>query len=153
MEKKALKTMVAKPKIEIKYMVAIPEPTMLSLIQQDCAHKIATLIEGEEEKLDNSLMGDRVKAIQTALGVVEDVISIAQETWKDIRKSLAKSPKSENLPTKQKPTRGCKAASLSDSEKGKIRALRKRGMSIKAIGKEIHRAEKAVANFIHSLEN
>ena len=41
---------------------------------------------------------------------------------------------------------------LTKAEQAKVRALRKTGMPIKAIAKEIHRRDKAVAAFVHSFE-
>ena len=41
---------------------------------------------------------------------------------------------------------------LTTAEQAKVRSLRKAGMPIKAIGKEIHRGEKVVSAFVHSLE-
>ena len=67
----------------------------------------------------------------------------AKKTQKTPKFKLSKKPKASEEP-KAKPL-------LSIEETKKIRALRKQGLSIKAIGKEIHRAEKVVADFVRTL--
>ena len=104
-------------------------------------------------KNDKKVSKDDVKLFENLFNVFDAttaVMKIVEAMPIEVKKPACKKPcKSEAKPAaKKKPCCGF----LSEEEKRKIKALRKSGMSIKAIGKGIKRGEKVVSDFVHSLE-
>lgn len=152
-----------KDKVAIRYGVAIPEKDLMAILKFDCAKQIERMgkelfSEMKSLKWDNGKVLDfscpDMRAVcrtaATVLGIIQDAWTAALKEYAD----ATKLPKGF-VPKGYKPAKPEKTASkkpiLSNEEKGKIRALRKSGLSIKAIGKEIHRAEKVVRDFCKTL--
>lgn len=103
-----------------------------------------------------------VSLIEDLEDVVElfDVVSdclfyIAQDLKKGKGKPPAKKPpKKGECPAcaSKKPPKPAKKPELSGKEKHEIVILRKKGYTIKAAAKAIHRKEKVVADFVHRVE-
>ena len=147
-------------KIAIRYGVTIPEKDLMKLIELNCAKAIrdagkSLFAHMKSMKWDNGKILDFSSPdMRKVCSVAANVLEMIQDSWKEALREYAdatKLPKdfipSGFKPTKYKPAK----AKLSNEEIGKIKALRKSGLSIKAIGKEIHRAEKVVRDFVHTL--
>lgn len=140
-------------KVAIRYGVTVPERALMDLLRLDCAGKIFEFRQGLD-KLKPTAVFSKMKSLKEVFAIASGVLGIIQDAWKDALKEYADKTK---LPVGTCPP-GCKPgkptktkASLTEIEKRKIRALRKQGLTIKAIGKEIHRAEKVVADFVRTL--
>lgn len=137
-------------KVAIRYGVAVPEQALMDLIRLDCAKRISEFGKGIEMVSPKDFVAKQIKDV---FAVTASVLGIIQDTWKEALKEHADKTKlPTNCPSGHKPVKPLTAKkSLSEIEKRKIRALRKQGLTIKAIGKEIHRAEKVVADFVRTL--
>lgn len=140
-------------KIAIRYGVAIPERALMDLLRLDCAGALVKFSKEFAEWSPKEIL-ERMKGLGEVFNVTSAVLDLIQSSWKDALQEYAESTK---LPKNVCP-KGCKPAKsanvkkgLSEQEQHKIRALRKQGLSIKAIGKELHRAEKVVADFVRTL--
>lgn len=155
-KKKAKKNKI---KLAIHCGVAVPEKAVMDLLRLDCAGKLYEF--GRQfESLPPAEVFEQMKSLEEVLAVTAGVLAIVQNQWKDAFKKPEKKadckgckPPKKAKPAKgKKPTKKIKAKNpLTEVEQRKIRALRKRGLPIKAIGKEIHRAEKLVADFVRTL--
>lgn len=149
--KKAKKAKLKKDdiKVALRYGISIPEKDLMKLLEFNCAKEL--------KQLGIAFASDvppECPSVKSSLLLAAKILGNIQDAWEEALKEFAdatKLPKGvvpkgykEAEPTKTK-------AILSNDEKGKIRALRKTGLSIKAIGKEIHRAEKVVRDFCKTL--
>lgn len=158
-KKKAKKNKI---KLAIHCGVAVPEKAVMDLLRLDCAGKLYEF--GRQfESLPPAEVFEQMKSLEEVLAVTAGVLAIVQNQWKDAFKKPEKKAECTACkpPKKAKPAKGKKTAKpakpkkakaiLSEIEQRKVRALRKRGLPIKAIAKEIHRAEKVVADFVRAL--
>ena len=146
-------------RFEVRYGVSIPETNLMELIRDGgCAGKLREMKKeiGEwidELTVDETLVSDigKAKNYEKVLTTVADVLDIIEGAWKSALCEYA-----ESTGFSKKPEKAAKAKStggvLTKAEQAKVKALRKQGFSIKAIGKTIHRAEKAVADFVKSID-
>lgn len=141
-----------KDNVAIRYGVAIPEKDLMQLLEFNCAEEL--------RKLGVTFASDvppECPSVKASLLLAAKILKDIQDAWAAALKEYADATKLPKgfVPKGCKPTKPVKTASkkpiLSNEEKGKIRALRKSGLSIKAIGKEIHRAEKVVRDFCKTL--
>lgn len=134
MQKKASKK-VNTPKPEIYYVVTIPRADVLNLLHMDCERAIKQF--------------SKLPGMTEFSAVFERVLVRIRNAWEQLLTSKKKPDASKKNPTNvKKVAKKRVSATLSKEEKGMIRALRKQGLSIKSIGKEIHRGEKLVRTFI-----
>ena len=149
-----------KDKVAIRYGVAIPEKDLMAILKFDCAKQIERMgkelfSEMKSMKWDNGKVLDFSSPDMRAVCRTADtVLGIIQDAWTTALKEYADSTKLPKgfVPDGYKSANPAKAKPLlSNDEKGKIRSLRKSGLSIKEIGKEIHRAEKVVRDFCKKL--
>lgn len=145
-------------KVKTYHGIAIAEKSLMELLRLNCAKQIEQLGKeffGEIKSIvvkDGKTFDFSTPDMRKVCQVVSYVLRAIQDSWSVALKEFAEATK---LPRNFVPT-GYQAAKsskkqkpmLSKDEMGKIRALRKSGLSIKAIGKEIHRAEKVVRDFI-----
>ena len=106
----------------------------------------------------NLKSADVKEALTVTTAVLEDLIKNFDEFYcdydtskKPTKKLQCKKPVKKPIkpvPTKKEAPKG----TLMKGEKEKIKILRQNGMPIKAIGKAIHRGEKVVSAYVHSLE-
>ena len=142
-----------KVKIAIRYGVAIPERALMDLLRLDCAGALVKFSKEFAEWSPKEIL-ERMKGLGEVFNVTSAVLDLIQSSWQDALQEYAENTK---LPKNFYPA-GCKPAKTAKGKKGlteqeqrKVRALRKQGLSIKAIGKELHRAEKVVADFVRTL--
>lgn len=166
-------------KVAIRYGVDIPERELRDLIRLDCAKKILTcekafgelngIFQKNGAKLPLSVI-DNMIDLHEALAVSSEVLAIVQEAWRYAledyvdKEKTARQPKGKECkkcqPSKEvkksaspakKNKKSLPKSGLSPAEQNMVRSLRLNGLSIKAIGKEIHRNEKVVADFVRRL--
>lgn len=116
------------------------KPTMGEEIGYTACYSIEVSDKELKELFDNR---SPIEVVCKLLGIVA---AAEREKGKCIAaKKSAVVRKDKKCSCKEAPQR---EATLSEAEQKKARALRKRGLSIKAIGKELHRNEKVVAAFV-----
>ena len=154
--KKTDETMLA-----IRYGITIPEKELNDLIKMMCAEKLIELgksfneVIEEMRKTENGSVDaiDFLSEFEDVLDVVTSVVSLIEKQWGAIIDQKEKGKKTMKTKKAKKPVESPAKFDLKSAEQAKIRALRKTGMPIKAIGKEIHRAEKVVSRYVHFLED
>ena len=163
MSKKKKQTKNNNVKVAVRYGVAVPEKPLSELIRLNCAKELFSLSK-DLEHLFPFAPSEEIKNLKEVFSVTSGVIGIIQDAWQKALKEFSdgkkppkgcypgkckpSKPSKQTKPTKAKPT---KKATLTETEQRKIRSLRKQGLSVKAIGKELHRAEKVVADFVRAL--
>lgn len=153
MSEKKKNTKKDKVKIAIRYGVAIPERDLMNMLRLDCAAEMLKLSK-EYEGWSSEQIFAKMRELGDVFAVTTAVLGLIQDSWKDALQKYAKDVQLPRgfCPKESKPVKSAKGKKgLSEQEQHKIRALRKQGLSIKAIGKEIHRAEKLVADFVRTL--
>lgn len=167
----------SKELISYAFGVAIPEKDINDLLKFECSKKIADFSKGFMDKIaefkkDGFITKEVFQDFSDMSKVFDaaaDVLKAIETEWvgcknKDTKKLPCKKVEAKKpvckKPECKKPAAPKKVAlkkvvkgdALSAEEKGKIAALRKKGMPIKAIGKAIKRAEKTVSQYVHSIE-
>ena len=152
MKKKTSKKPTNKVNVQVRYGISVPEPDMFNLIKNDAAGILSDFFEKYLKWIPN----DIYRISKSLITVLRD----AQAEWSSALAPYiqsGKSPAKENWVRKQmtKQLDGTKVKGakpkLSDAEVKKVVSLRAKGLSIKAIGKTIHRAEKVVADIVRTL--
>ena len=145
-------------KFAVRYAVSVPEKDLMTLIKGNGAMALKLFCStikdiNKSGKIPQGFFDDLNKfneVLQSIANIVYDV----QVTWEDALKKYAEEGKSpsDELNKWNPPQVTTKRPSLSVEEKAKVERLRRKGFTIKDIGKELHRAEKVVSDYVHLLE-
>ncbi|MBO6031863.1 MAG: helix-turn-helix domain-containing protein [Prevotella sp.] len=162
MKKKANKKKADKVKVIVEYGISVPEKALFDIIKFDAAgilekffSKKGTAFSPEIKEIADTVV-EIVKGAQELWGCellpyIEKGTSPADEDWVVKHTATpAKLGKKVVKPLKKIPKKT--GAYLSEAETKRIRSLRAKGMSIKAIGKAIHRSDKTVSAYLRTLK-
>lgn len=146
-------------KVAMRYAVSVPEKDLMNLIKCNAAKTIKDFCRTVKSikksgKVPQGIF-DELNAFADTLVSISGVIDVVQQCWGSALKEYAEQTKfqSDDLQalTDRKPQAGNKPI-LSKDEIAEIKRLRGNGMTIKYIGKAIHRREKVVSDFVKSFE-
>lgn len=145
-------------KLAVRYAVSVPEKDLMTLIKGNGATALKLFCStikaiNKSGKIPQGFFDD----IGKFTDILESMANIAwdvQMEWEDALKKYAEEGKSpsDDLDKWNLPKVTTKKPSLSLEEKAKVERLRRKGFTIKDIGKELHRAEKVVSDYVHLLE-
>ena len=145
-------------KLAVRYAVSVPEKDLMTLIKDNGAMALRMFCSTVKSiKKSGRIPQGFFDDIGKFTDILESMANIAwdvQMEWGEALKKYAdegKSP-SEDLNKWNPPKVTTKKPSLSVEEKAKVERLRRKGFTIKDIGKELHRAEKVVSDYVHLLE-
>ena len=160
MKKKTSKKPTNNVNVQVRYGISVPEPDMFNLIKNDAAGILSDFFEKYLKWIPNDIyrisaslitvLRDAQAQWSAALApYIKSGKSPAKEDW--VRKQMVK--QHDGTKVKGAKAKKDKAAKpkLSNAEVKKVVSLRAKGLSIKAIGKTIHRAEKVVADIVRTL--
>lgn len=143
--------------VAVRYAVSVPEKDLMTIIKGNGAMALRLLCATVKDinksgKIPQGFFDDLNKFAEV-LESIANIVSDVHGTWGEALKPYA----DENrLPSdelkKLDPIKKPKKTALSFAEKVVVGRLRRKGFTIKDIGKEIHRAEKVVADYVHLID-
>ena len=145
-------------KLAVRYAVSVPEKDLMTLIKGNGAAALKLFCStvkaiNKSGKIPQGFFDDLNK-FNEVLKSIANIVYDVQVTWEDALKKYAEEGKSpsDDLNKWNPPKVTTKKPSLSVEEKAKVERLRRKGFTIKDIGRELHRAEKVVSDYVHLLE-
>lgn len=146
-------------KAAVRYYVSVPEKDLMNLIKCNAAKTIKDLCKTVKsiKKSGEVPQGifDELNAFADTLISISGVVDQVQQCWADTLREYAEKSEihlGDLKGTTGKPKKVGKKAILSNEEIEEIKRMRGLGMTIKYIGKAIHRREKVVSDFVRSFE-
>ena len=144
-------------KVSVRYAVSVPEKDLMNLVKGNASTVLRELCSTVKSIKKNGQVPqglfDNINKLTDVIMSIANVVSEVQETWAD---ALKKYVEEDRLPSdellKLEQPRTVKRSCLTNDEKCAVERLRRKGFTIKDIGKTIHRAEKVVASYVHLLE-
>ena len=144
-------------KVAVRYAVSVPENDLMTIIKGNGAMALRLFCSTVKDinksgKIPQGFFDD-INKFMSVLESIANIVSEVHSTWGAALKPYADenrlpSDELKKVDLTKKPTK----TALSFAEKVVVRRLRRKGFTIKDIGKEIHRAEKVVADYVRLIE-
>ena len=146
-------------KVAACYAISLPEKDLMNLIRCNAAKTIKDFCKTMKSikksgKVSQGII-EELNDFADTLMSISGVVDMVQQGWADMLKEYAeqtKLPSSDLKACTGKTKKAGKNYILSKGEMDDIERMREMGMTIKQIGKAIHRREKVVSDFVKSVD-
>ena len=146
-------------KTSVMCAVSVTEKDLMNLVMSDAASSIKDFCKTVRSIKKSGVVPqgffDELNSFADTLTSISGVVDMVQQSWSDVLKGYAEDSEihiSDSKGGTVKPKKDVKKSIFSKDEIEEIKRLRGLGLSIKNIGKAIHRREKVVADFVGSFE-
>lgn len=146
-------------KTSVMCAVSVTEKDLMNLVMSDAASSIKDFCKTVRSIKKSGVVPqgffDELNSFADTLTSISGVVDMVQQSWSEVLKGYAEDSEihvSDSKGRTGKPKKEVKNSILSKDEIEEVKRLRGLGLSIKNIGKAIHRREKVVADFVKSFE-
>lgn len=147
-------------KTSVMCAVSVTEKDLMNLVMSDAASSIKDFCKTVRSIKKSGVVPqgffDELNSFADTLTSISGVVDMVQQCWSDVLKGYAEDSEihiSDSKGGTGKPKKEVKKSILSKDEIEEIKRLRGLGMTIKYIGKAIHRREKVVSDCVKSFES
>lgn len=146
-------------KTSVMCAVSVTEKDLMNLVMSDAASSIKDFCKTVKSIKKSGVVPqgffDELNSFADTLTSISGFVDMVQQCWSDVLKGYAEDSEihiSDSKGGTGKQKKEVEKAIFSNDEKEEIKRMRGMGMTIKYIGKAIHRREKFVSDFVKSFE-